>query len=673
MSEDAINRLYSQNNASSELNVPQHAVHEMSFSENNETAPVSNIPRKFRFLPKKWHKILAGVLVIVLLLASTVGALGFYIFTVAMQMQQQSNDIQATATATYDKFKSQNLPATEEGIKVIAQKVTNLRSTYNKLSFLNAIPLANSYYQDGIHGFNSADSGISAALKSIHAVAPYADVLGFKGQGSFTGGTAEDRLKNLLVTLQKVTPELDNIGKDLSVVQKELSAIDPNRYPETFMGKHIRSKIVEYQTLSSSVTLALVEFKPVIEQLPQAAGADGKRRKYFMLFQNDNELRPTGGFLTAFSIINVDGGKVSPEKSDDIYELDKKFNKNLPIPEILGRYLTTEKYWHLRDMNTAPDFKNSMTQFLTNYQLVPDEPHDIDGVVAVDTRVLTDLLRLVGPINIDGYGKFSAENEPKCNCPQIIYALSEIADRPVNYVKVNRKGILGPLMHELLLRVYSAPKVLWPKLFELAWQNIQSRHAQMYFYDQKLQAAAEKVGAAGVMQSDSTAQDFMAVIDANLGGAKSNLFTSSEITQQVSAPSNGVITKKVSITYKNSRGGDNCNLEAGLLCLNAAMPDWNRIYLPKGSKLVNSQGYKANTVKQYDEANFTIIDGTFTLEPKSTSKINIEYTVPYTDSKIYRVKLWKQGGVVSVPVLMDVNGNQDKLTLDKDLVYEAKF
>ena len=39
--------------------------------------------------------------------------------------------------------------------------------------------------------------------------------------------------------------------------------------------------------------------------------------------------------------------------------LDKKFNQRIAIPEQLGRYLTTEKYWHLRDMNIYPDFVQS--------------------------------------------------------------------------------------------------------------------------------------------------------------------------------------------------------------------------------------------------------------------------------------------------------------------------
>jgi len=237
-----------------------------------------------------------------------------------------------------------------------------------------------------------------------------------------------------------------------------------------------------------------------------------------------------------------------------------------------------------------------MDVFVPNYETVPGQPKDIDGIITVDTQVLTDLVNVLGPIEVPGFGTFTTQKDVRCDCPQIIYALSEISDRPTPFVRQDRKGILGPMMRTILTKAYTAPKTSWPNLFTTAWNDVQARHVQLYFFDQKFQAAAETVGAAGRMQMDPKYPDFLAVVDANLGGAKSNLFTTTDITQEVSAPSNGTIDKKVTLTYKNNHAGSNCNLEAGQLCLNATLRDWNRLYLPKGSKLVNSQGYKTRHV-----------------------------------------------------------------------------
>jgi hypothetical protein len=628
---------------------------------------------KRQFLAKRWQKILAVVLIVLIFLGSVGAVLGFYTLAVVQELKSQATDFQVTSQGAYDQFKAQNLPGSEESVKVMAEKMKNIRRTYNKLALYNVLPIAHNYYQDGLHGLNAADAGIAGALQSLQSITPYADVLGFKGQGTFTGGTTEDRLKVILETLTKVTPDLDKIASHLETVKAELAYINPNRYPETFQGKPVRSSIMKAQEVSNGAVTILTEFRPALEQLPSIAGASGKRKKYFILFQNNNELRPTGGFLTAYAIIYVENGKVTLDQSDDIYQLDKRFGKKIAIPPVLGKYLTTEKYFNLRDMNIYPDFTQSMAIFLPNYESIPGQPKDIDGIIAVDTQVLTDLVTILGPIEVPGFGTFSANKNAKCDCPDIIYALSEITDRPTPFIRQDRKGILGPMMRTLLTKAYAAPKTQWPSLFETVWNDVQARHVQFHFFDEAAQTAAATVGAAGQMKLDPKAQDFIAVVDANLGGAKSNLFVNSEITQEVSTPANGMVNKKVTITYKNTHPGDNCNLEAGLLCLNATLKDWNRIYLPKGSKLINSQGYRADTVKQYDEGDFTVIDGEFRLDPMSQAKIQVEYSVPYTDTVDYRVKIWKQGGTKDIPVLMDVNGGQEKVVLNKDLLFETKF
>lgn len=455
-------------------------------------------------------------------------------------------------------------------------------------------------------------------------------------------------------------------------MEAELQEINPDNYPEQLRGIPVRQYITDAQNFSSGAVIGVTEYRPVLEHLPQIAGGGDEPMKYLILFQNDNELRPTGGFLTAYAIIQMDEGKVIAERSGDIYELDQKFRKSLPIPEKLGRYLTTERYWNLRDMNIDPDFKDSMEVFFENYQKVPGEPSDeIDGIISVDTHFLTNLLSVLGPVAVPGYGTFSAETDARCDCPQIIYVLSEIITRPTPYLREDRKGILGPLMSAILAKAYSAPKQQWPELFSTGFASITNRHAQFYFVNEEFQNAAEVANAAGRMKAP-TDSDFLAIINANLGGAKSNLFIDYEVEQTVSAPKNGYFTKTIEISYKNNRRADNCNLEAGLLCLNSTLRDWTRIYVPAGSELVDSQGF-SEAPETYDEDGFTVFDGFFTLEPLAQAKLILTYKVPYQDETNYRLQMWKQGGIEAYQSLIDVTGGQEMLTVDHDLKYETIF
>lgn len=622
-------------------------------------------------LSKRKKMILLGGLAIVLVLLGLLGTLGFYTYQVAMDLKTQGETARVTAMNAYTNFKNQNLPATEAEINHLKGQLDTLQTTYQKLAFYKNLPWLNNYYRDGEHALTAGEAGLNAAGKTVAAIAPYADVLGFSGEDSFEGGSAENRIKLILETLSKVTPILDEIQADLNTVNQELAQVDPERYPETFRDMAVRDLIEQAKDGASQASTMLSEYRPIIELLPEIAGATGERRKYLILFQNDNELRPTGGFLTAYSVIYIEDGKVTPEKSDDIYELDKKFSKRLAIPEALGRYLTTERYWNLRDMNISPDFKESMDQFFTHYQTVRGEPDNIDGIIAVDTHLLTDLIEVVGPVEIGGYGTFSAQTDPRCDCPQIIYALSEIITRPTPYLREDRKGILGPLMSAILTKIYSSPRTYMADLFRIALADLEGRHIQMYFLNEDQQKAVEAINGAGRLAGSDQAQDFLAIVNANLGGAKSNLFINYKVNQVVNAPENGRLTKTVEITYENTHKADNCNLEAGKLCLNSTLRDWTRLYLPAGSELVDAQGFNQEA-KVYDEGGFTVIDGFFTLEPMAQAKLKITYSLPYTDAT-YKVKLWKQGGINPIPTVMDVTGGQEEIVVNKDLIYEAEF
>jgi hypothetical protein len=621
-------------------------------------------PGKFKL--SKRGKIILAVIVGLLVV------MGVYTGFIGLRLKAQASEAQTHARGALDAFKSQNLPGAESELVALQGSIDALQQTYGLLVFYKFMPLARGYYLDGEHALNAADAGIKAGTKAAQEITPYADVLGFQGEGSFAGGTAEDRIRLIIETLDKIMPSFDEIAQNLQVVNAEISAINPKRYPKSFRGMPVREQIAQTQATLSNAVEGFIGFRPVLEQLPDLAGGKGERKKYLILFQNDNELRPTGGFLTAYAVVFVENGKVTPEKSDDIYELDQKFTKRLPIPDALGKYLTTEQYWHLRDMNISPDFKDSMDQFFEHYQEVRGEPSDINGIIAVDTVVLTDLLRILGPVQVGG-GTFSAEPEPRCDgCAQVVYALSEIITRPTPFLREDRKGILGPLMQATLQKAYSAPKELWPQLFEMMWQDLEGRHIQMYFLEESKQAAAEAVNGAGRLMAPTDGHDFLAIVDANLGGAKSNLFTQSEVKQTITSPENGQLTKTVEITYKNIRRADNCNLEAGQLCLNGTLRDWSRLYLPLGAKLIEAQGFTADP-SVYEENGLTVIDGFFILEPLGTAKLRLTYTVPYTDEETYRIELWKQGGIDPFPTLFDVNGGEEQVEVAKDTLVEIPF
>lgn len=620
------------------------------------TPPIA--PRAKKRFPK-WLKIVLGVFGIWIIL-------GILIAIPAAQTLRAARTTLNLAKETYSAGKNQNLPEFNTKLEATKSQLDRTYKLYKILVWTKIIPVVGGYYSDGEHGFKASITGIEAAQILGKTLEPYADVLGFTGAGSFAGGTAEDRITKIVETLDKVVPEIDKVTDKIALADTELSKINPNRYSFTIKGHNLKESILTAQNFAHEAHLGVTDAKPILEVLPEVLGAKGER-KYLVLFQNDAEIRPTGGFLTAYGILRVDKGKVYQEKSDDIYHLDAKFTKHLKPPELIQKYLPLVFYWNLRDMNLSPDFKESMDTFYSNYKEVKGEP-EVDGIITVDTQVLSNLVKVLGPVEVPGYGTFTNDITPACNCPQIIYQLELIADKPLASHKEDRKGVIAPMLQTILLKSYGAPKNLWPQLFQTGIQSIAEKHVLFYMLDSKEQDAVERVNIGGRLREYDG--DYFHINDTNFAGAKSNMYITEEVTQEVTINPDGTLTKKVTVTYKNPQASSNCNLEAGELCLNGKYRDVVRLYVPKGSTLKESLGFTEGSIETKEDLGKTVFQGFFELNPQSQTKIVFEYTVPVKVAKEYKMLIQKQPGKKTPHYTVTVNQEHQEefdLSTDKEL------
>ncbi|HSW89460.1 MAG TPA: DUF4012 domain-containing protein, partial [Patescibacteria group bacterium] len=276
-----------------------------------------------KFSSPRRKKVFVGVGIVFAVLLF-IGLIGAFLVTRVLAMKGDALAVRTAASEAYDAIKSQNLPEAANKLTVLSDRTHVLYQKTQAFSWMRVIPIVGNYYGDLQHGFTAGFAGIEAAQRAVAEIEPYADVLGFKGQGTFNGGSAQDRIAKILETLSKITPALDDISGKLSIVDKELSAINERRYPEKIGTTVIRSRITQAKELVHGASTALVQNRSAVELLPDVAGAT-TRKKYLIIFQNSGELRPTGGFMTAYATINIDKGKVEPENSGDIYDIDAKF------------------------------------------------------------------------------------------------------------------------------------------------------------------------------------------------------------------------------------------------------------------------------------------------------------------------------------------------------------
>lgn len=589
----------------------------------------------------------------------------------ALRLYSSVNNLKKSLTDVPQLIKSQDLPAVQGRLVTAQTNLTVVQKDFSRFSWVRFVPFAQNYYFDGNHGLKAAGEMFSAASIAVDAIAPYADVIGLKGLYTTGDGvkTTQDRITVLINTLDKIKPQISQISTHLTAARTEIDQIDPRRYPARF-------KLATAITLLDQSSNLISEAQPLLDAAPYMLGID-KPRQYLMIFQNDAELRPTGGFMTAYTILSVDKGKISTELSGDIYSLDAQLPNRIPAPAPILKYLPNVPYWNLRDQNLSPDFKVSMDTFLSNYNKTKSPK--VDGIIAVDTQVLVNLLKVLGPLNVPNFGTYTADTDKRCNCPQVFYELELFADvegpvvwdtvtgqivyQPKNYG--DRKAFIGPMMYAMLTKIMSQPQSKLGELFNAFMATLQSKDILFYYPDPKIQAAVESFNLAGRVRA--TDNDYLMIVDTNFAGAKTNAWVTYAADHQVKISEDGTVTKTLTLTYKNPQAY--FEDPKTKLKLNGIFRDWLRVYVPQGSKLVEAKGFETGQATNEDLGK-TVFEGFFTLTPLNVKTITISYQLPFKVKSPYQLLIQKQPGAKYFNHKISINGKsipEFSLSADKEL------
>lgn len=602
--------------------------------------------------PKKKRtklKIALGF-VLTLLIILGVGSY-FFVYVPVMRIKTSAQVLAASANEMKEVVKQNDIDLLRTKLSEVSDEYAQFEQDAQALYWAGFVP----HVQDLKNGVEAGRYMISAGQETVEAIYPYADLIGFKqGGSSFIERSAEDRLQTAVATLDKMLAKIDTISADIDQAQKHINTIDPSRYPEKVGDTEIRSNLIVAKDQFEGMASLFVTAKPLIKNLPNILGKD-KDMTYLILFQNDKEQRATGGFLTAYAVFTIREGKISIVKSENIYDLDGTI-RHPKAPEKILTYHIDVPEFYIRDSNLSPDFVESIRLFESLYEKSPSKV-DYDGIIAIDTNILVDMLDIFGDTEAAGI-RFSSQNDERCDCPQVIYQLSYTVGRRTGYVRENRKAVLGDLMYALFYKAIGfSPSKYWGTLAQTMFQNMEEKHMLMYFKDKEIQSAVELLGYAG--RIEETDGDYLHVNNVNFAGAKSNLFTSKMISSKTTFEGS-VVKREVTIEFDNPYPASNCSLELeNGLCLNAPLRNWIRVYVPQGSKLESMKGSESK-VQTYDELGKTVFEGFLVVNPKSKAKVIVTYTLPSSiTSENYKLLVQKQPGEADdMKIRIDVDGEK---------------
>lgn len=366
---------------------------------------------------------------------------------------------------------------------------------------------------------------------------------------------------------------------------------------------------------------------------------DGKEKVFLVLFQNNMEIRPGGGYIGTFGIIKIKDGKIVSTQTHDLSNFDGRIPDTVKPPYPMEETLHI-KSWKMRDSNFSPDFPVNAQKAEEFYYLGQGE-EKFDGVVAITANVLTSLLKVTGPVQIEGYpGSYESENAIIALEYQVEkgYAEQEIQ-------KGERKLFMNELAAEILKKVDNLNAFQKLELLRIIVDDLDKKDIQLYFKNEKLEGIINKVNWGGKVDADWD-KDFLMLVDANLGAFKSDYYVKRSVDYSVDF-SGDIPKAALKISYDHT----------------AQQKDWMandyvdyvRIYVPEGAWLESYPGLNSPRFgKEFGKKYF----GFLVKVPLGQSKtFEFNYNLPKElKDQPYNLKIQKQAGINDVPVSIHAVG-----------------
>jgi hypothetical protein len=120
---------------------------------------------------------------------------------------------------------------------------------------------------------------------------------------------------------------------------------------------------------------------------------------YLILLQNRDELRPSGGFITDFGLLRIQQGHITLLDFKDSTQISDWTARRVEPPTPI-RDIMMAPYLVARDANWSPDFPTAARSTKELYYLSTEI--ETDGVIALDQGAVVEMLRLFGPVTVDG-------------------------------------------------------------------------------------------------------------------------------------------------------------------------------------------------------------------------------------------------------------------------------
>lgn len=464
--------------------------------------------------------------------------------------------------------------------------------------------ISNQNFKNGINNFNSANlnfsntkttiekfgMGISGSISNLPITTPLSTGKNLLEAGeniSLTG-------KNISILLEKISnldkekisissflefkTDINNIAFNLSQTESNLNKVELNHLPEEFKEK-IRLTKEELPIISNN-------FKNLSEDFETIAEIFGKNKsqKYLILFQNNSEMRPTGGFIGSYGILDIENGEIKNLQIDGIFNPDGQLTEKIIPPMPIQKMSTA---WSIHDANWFPDFPTSAKKIALFYEKTGGPT--VDGVIALTPNVIEKMLAITGPIEMKEYATIINQDN---FLTETQLQVEDLYDKEEN----KPKKFLIELTPKIIEKLISTDNLnlndkiqKYLNLVNIIEESLKEKHIIFYHRNKEIEEMITERGWGGQMLNSSG--NYLSVVHTNINGYKTDAVIDEQINHETEILNDGTIINTVKITRKHLGGNSTFDW------YNRVNSDYLRVYVPLGSTLIEASG---QTIQEYE-------------------------------------------------------------------------
>lgn len=429
---------------------------------------------------------------------------------------------------------------------------------------------------------------------------------------------------------------LDEVNKASADVYKTISLLSAElkSYPQEKLSTQEVELMSEYESFINDQERKINSAQRLAPILPSLLAENGEKT-YALLLQNNQELRPTGGFIQAVALLTFKNGILINIQVEDVYTLDQQLKAIVTPPIEVTQFLGEER-WYLRDSNWSPNFPDAASQ--VRWFLNKSIGINVDGVIALNLKTLEEIIGVLDRVEIDEYNEVLT----KRNLAERIEFHSEVQLIETSQSRDYSELVLLEVLNKIKSLKVEKATLLLSSLIEMA----DAKELLIEVFDKDSRASFEALGWDGSLVSPACPTvfevkdcqiDTIMQVEANVGVNKANYYLERQIDHSISISSEKINHKRV-INFKNKAQTN--------AWPKGPYKSYLRFYLPETANFeqikINDQVVDEKQLIFQNQLGRKMVGVLIEVAVKSELKLQLEYSLPYQQQSPFTYAFFDQ-------------------------------